>query len=85
MAVARCPFEDVVSVYADTYGGVSIMVREAHFPPDGSLSWKENSVSIGRDDIAGVIGALQDALAEKIREEEADALEDAEKSSGLNP
>lgn len=85
MAVSRCPYEDVVAVFADQFDGITILVRSAQYPPDGTLSWKETSVSIGRDDILGVIDALQDVLAEKIREEDADAVEDAAKSSGLNP
>jgi hypothetical protein len=64
MAVGRCPYEDVVSVYADTFGGITISVRTAHYPLDGSLLWKENNISIGLDDVAGVIAALQDAKEE---------------------
>ena len=64
MAVARCPYEDVVSVYADTLGGITISVRSAHYPSDGSLLWQENKVSIGLDDVVGVIAALQDSLTE---------------------
>jgi hypothetical protein len=85
MAVSRCPYEDVVAVFADKFDGITILVRSAQFPPDGPLSWKETSVSIGRDDILGVIDALQDVLAEKIREEESDALEDANKASVVHP
>lgn len=86
MAVSRCPYEDVVAVFADKFDGITILVRSAQFSQDdGPVSWKKTSVSIGRNDIVGVIDALQEAWAEKIREEEADALEDAEKSSGLNP
>ncbi|MBP8282391.1 MAG: hypothetical protein KAX46_00500 [Chromatiaceae bacterium] len=86
MAVSRCLYEDVVTVYADQFDEITILVRSAQFPPDdGPVSWKKTSVSIGRNDIVGVIEALQDVLAEKIRIEESDALEDASKSSVLNP
>lgn len=69
MAVSRCPYEDVVAVFADKYGGITISVREARCPPGGEIVWIDNDVSISFDDVAGVIDALQDVFSE-IRDDE---------------
>ncbi len=68
MAVARCPYENVVSVFPDCFGGITISVRSAKYSPSGSPSWIDNQVDIDLDDVEALIAVIR-KVSDEIREE----------------